>query len=66
VKKFFIAYLIFAASTGVSAQTYTSVPLDSHIYNILEQAEMRGLCRPLSGTSPYTRFFVLSAINDIL
>jgi hypothetical protein len=51
---------------GVSAQTYTSVSLDSHIYDILEQAEMRGLCQPLSGVKPYTRFYVLSVINSIL
>jgi hypothetical protein len=53
-------------SIGVSSQTYTSVPLDSHIYDILEQAEMRGLCGPLGGTKPYTRAFILSAINGIL
>jgi hypothetical protein len=66
VKKFFIIYLIFAANISVSAQVYTSVPLDSHVYDILEQAEMRGLCGPLSGTKPYTRSYVLSAVNSIL
>jgi hypothetical protein len=51
---------------GLSAQTYTSVSLDNHIYNILEQAEMRGLCPPLSGVKPYSRAYILSAIDTIL
>jgi hypothetical protein len=66
VKKRIVLYLFFAAAISVSAQTYTSVPLDNHIYNILEQAELRGLCPPLSGVKPYTRAYILSAINTIL
>ncbi|MDR2795690.1 MAG: hypothetical protein LBB47_03140 [Spirochaetaceae bacterium] len=61
-----ILYLFMAVNISLSAQTYTAVSLDSHIYNILEQAEMRGLCPPLSGVKPYTRFYILSAINTIL
>jgi len=67
-KKFFllifICFSIYAPL--LSAQNHTSVSLDNHIYYILEQAELRGLCSPLSGIKPYTRNTVISAINQIL
>jgi hypothetical protein len=66
VKKIIVLYLVLAVNTGISAQAHTSVPLDNHIYSILEQAEARGLCPPLSGTRPYTRAYILSAVNAIL
>ncbi|MDR0472838.1 MAG: hypothetical protein LBH43_04095 [Treponema sp.] len=36
------------------------------MYYILEQAELRGLCSPLSGVRPYTRNVVIGKINEIL
>jgi len=48
------------------AQTHLSVPLGSQVYYILEQAEAKGLCSPLSGVRPYTQSVVLAAINQIL
>jgi hypothetical protein len=66
VKKTAVLYLFFAVNIGVSAQAYTSVSLDNHIYSILEQAETRGLCPPHSGARPYTRAYILSAIKTIL
>jgi len=48
------------------AQTHTSVSLENQAYYILEQAEIRGLCRPLSGIRPYTRSVIITAINEIL
>ena len=47
-------------------QTHTSVSLENQVYYILEQAQMRGLCRPLSGVRPYTRGVITTAINEIL
>ena len=47
-------------------QTHTSVSLENQVYYILEQAEIRGLCRPLSGVRPYTQGVIMTAINDIL
>jgi len=47
-------------------QTHTSVSLENQAYYILEQAEARGLCRPLSGVRPYTRGVITAAINEIL
>jgi hypothetical protein len=65
-KKRIMLYLFFAAGINIFAQTYTSVSLDNDIYNILEQAELRGLCPPLSGVKPYTRVYILSVVNTIL
>jgi hypothetical protein len=48
------------------AQTHVSVSLENQVYYILEQAEIRGLCRPLSGVRPYTQSVVVAAINEIL
>jgi len=48
------------------AQTHSTVSLESHVYYILEQAETRGLCAPLSGIKPYTQPVVIRAINEIL
>ncbi|MDR2479872.1 MAG: hypothetical protein LBD48_11245 [Treponema sp.] len=50
----------------LSAQTHTSVPLENNVYYILEQAETKGLCAPLSGTKPYPQSVVLAAVNEIL
>jgi hypothetical protein len=42
------------------------VSLENQVYYILEQAETRGLCRPLSGVRPYTQGVITAAINEIL
>jgi len=67
MKQIILAVFLLAFSIGaVSAQTHTAVNLDSRIYHILEQAEMRGLISPLSGVRPYTRSVVIRAINELL
>jgi hypothetical protein len=48
------------------AQSHTSVSMENQVYYILEQAEIRGLCQPLSGVRPYTQSVVTTAINEIL
>jgi len=48
------------------AQTHNSVSLENQVYYILEQAETRGLCNPLSGNRPYTKSVVIAAIDEIL
>jgi hypothetical protein len=65
IKIFFVCIFVFF-SISVFAQTHISVPLGNHIYNILEQAEARGLCSPLSGVRPYTQAVVIAAIKEIL
>jgi hypothetical protein len=58
--------MLTALCASVFAQTHTSVPLENQIYYILEQAQLRGLCSPLSGVRPYTQSVIISAINEIL
>ena len=64
--KLFFCFLFTIFSTAAFAQTHISVPLDNQIYRILEQAQLRGLCAPLSGIRPYTQAVVVSAIREIL
>ena len=58
--------LFMFVGTFIFAQTHVSVPLDHHVYNILDQAQSRGLLSPLPAVKPYTRGRVLSALNEIL
>jgi hypothetical protein len=48
------------------AQNHVSVPVSSNIYYLLENAQMRGLCAPLTGAKPYSRSVILNAIDQIL
>jgi hypothetical protein len=48
------------------AQAHNSISMENQVYYILEQAQIRGLCGPLSGVRPYTQSVVVSAINEIL
>ena len=59
-------YLCISMYTPIRAQSHTSVPLDNNVYYILEQAEIRGLCGPLSGARPYTHSVIITAIKEIL
>ena len=66
-KKALLIFLFCAAViVKIAAQTRVSVPLENQIYTILEQAQLRGLCAPLSGVRPYTQAVVVKAINEIL
>ena len=60
----FFLFAVFNAQ--VFAQTHASVQLENQIYYILEQAQLRGLCSPLSGIRPYTQSIVISAVREIL
>ena len=48
------------------AQSHTAVQLENKAYYILEQAELRGLCKSLPGARPYTHSVMISAIKEIL
>jgi hypothetical protein len=62
----FASLLIFAPCFFLSAQSYVSVPLHNEIYYVLEQAEIRGLCKPLPQIKPYSRKFILETVETIL
>jgi len=64
--KMFLFFLFTVFNAAVFAQSHASVQLENQIYYILEQAELRGLCSPLSGVRPYTQSIVVSAIREIL
>jgi hypothetical protein len=62
---FSICLLVFL-NMQLPAQNHTSVALESQVYYVLEQAELKGLCAPLSGSRPYTRSTIIAAVNAIL
>jgi len=66
LKKIVFICALCILSASVYSQNYTSVPLEGNIYYILEQAQIKGLCGPLSGVRPYSRSVVKKAVNEIL
>jgi hypothetical protein len=64
-KRFLVFKLVFFVSLCLTAQTHTAVPLGDPVYHILEQAQMRGLCRFLPSAKPYSRAFIISVIDEI-
>ncbi|MDR0378072.1 MAG: hypothetical protein LBH70_09800, partial [Spirochaetaceae bacterium] len=65
--RLFAAFVLSALiPAALAAQRHVSAPLDSSVYYILEQAQLRGLCAPRGGAKPYSRDAVLSAISEIL
>jgi len=66
--KILTAYICLCAFFRVPlfAQTHNSVSLENQAYYILEQAEIKGLCNPLSGMRPYTKSVIIAAIEEIL
>jgi hypothetical protein len=65
--KLFLFFLLTVAPVyALTAQSHVSVTVEDHIYQILDLAVGRGLCRPLPASKPYTRAVILSAINEAL
>ena len=61
------SFLLFAGiAGGASAQTNLSVPLSDPVYDILDIAQMKGLCRPLTAARPYTEKKIVAVIDEIL
>ena len=48
------------------AQNNNNVDLSDEIYQIIEIAQLKGLCGYIQGTKPYTQKQVLKAIDEIL
>jgi len=61
-----IIYLFLFTGISGFSQTHSSVPLESRIYYLLEQAQIKGLCSPLSGIRPYSQNVIITALNEIL
>ena len=65
--KFLILTLLITFFTiNIQAQNHLSIPVDSPVYNILDQAQLRGLINTLPAVRPYSRSFVIDAIRTIL
>ena len=67
MKKACIAFsFLVLICVSLAAQAHVSVPVDSHIYYILEQAELKGLINTLPAVRPYSQRFIVESIEKIL
>ena len=60
------AALFVFSGAALFAQTYAAVPLEHPVYQIIAQAELRGLCRAMPKVKPYSEKAVINAINEII
>ncbi len=58
--------LLFAGVIGAKAQTNLSVPLSDPVYDILEIAQIKGMCSALTASKPYTEKKIVAVIDEIL
>lgn len=67
-KKRTLALLLFIVtiSTSLYAQQHISVELNSPVYEILENAQIKNLCKPLPTVKPYSRQQIIKALNEVL
>ncbi|MDR1784995.1 MAG: hypothetical protein LBR23_00800 [Spirochaetaceae bacterium] len=66
-RRFYLVVFLFCSiGFTLSSQSHISVPLGRTIYFLLENAQARGLCKPLPGAKPYSRAVILRAIDEIL
>lgn len=61
----FVIAGIFSVFTAF-AQTHNNVYVEDEIYQIIDTAQLRGLCSFMGTSKPYTEYQVLKAINQIL
>ena len=66
MKLFIFGILLVFSLVNLQAQNHVSVPVDSPVYNILDQAQLRGLISTLPAVRPYSRAFIIDAIRTIL
>ena len=60
-----LGLILLSFSVNVFAQKNISVSVYDDIYEIIEQAQLKGLCSTISGAKPYTRQQIKKAINEI-
>lgn len=66
MKKLTCAFLAIFMVTFLNAQTNITVDVYDEIYNVIEIAQMKGLCKPLPGAKPYTEKKILNVLDEIL
>ena len=64
--KIFISILFFSFCAALSAQQNITVDVGDEVYDILENASLRGLCSPLPSVKPYSQRFIKDTLNQIL
>lgn len=57
--------VFFVTSAALFSQANVSVSIYDDVYEILEQAQLKGLCSTISGAKPYTKAQIKKAINEI-
>lgn len=58
-------FLLFVCAIPFFAQTNTTVSIEDDVYAVIENANVRGLCRTLPPTRPYTASFILKCLDEI-
>lgn len=61
----FLAAALFVCAAA-SAQTNVSVPIDDNVYETIDKAVIKGLCRPMTSAKPWSEKIIKETINDIL
>lgn len=66
MRKFLLCFLLIMSTAGFCfAQTNVTVDLSDEVYELLNNAEMRGLCPSLPTTKPYTEQFIMKTLDQI-
>ena len=66
MKKFLALLVLFLCSVSVFSQSNVTVAVTDSIYDVIDNAQIRGLCGPVSGAKPYTEKKILSLLEEIL
>ena len=68
MKKVFFSFVVILllSSITLSAQENVSVPVSDTIYDFLDLAQTKGLCKPLNGFKPYTKRQIVSTLEEVL
>ena len=60
-----LGIIVFSFCFRTFAQNNVSVSIYDDVYELIEQAQLKGLCSTISGAKPYTRQQIFKAINEI-
>lgn len=66
MKKLLFCLVLFLSSVALFAQNNVSVAVTDPIYDVIDNAQLRGLVGPVSGAKPYTEKKILSLLEEIL
>lgn len=61
-----VCFIFIISSVSIFAQNNVSVEVSNPIYDIIDIAQVKGLCGKLSGARPYTQKRILEILDEIL